>query len=239
MITATTTFTSPDPDVVPTTYGESVLGLNAVVTTVINEEVTPYILSIEVPAVEDQDKAWIRKNTLGNPVGTYIFSQGVWVREEPVVSARFGIFTGDPTDLFDSTGRGLKGAGPIALDYWGWALMNGANGTQNWSNRFLIGGGMDNDGIIGFGSGGWRTNINGEEESTGGNAEITLDADNTYFTGIQVGRHEADGSAVDGGGSLYGTGTDTTLGTPETEPLAISVVPPFVAVAWIQFIGYL
>ncbi len=116
--------------------------------------------------------------------------------------------------------------------------MNGNNGTQNWSNRFLIGGGMDNDGIIGFGGGNWRTNIDGEEEATGGEAEITLDADNTYFAGIDVGRHEADGSTSDDAGPLYGTGTGTTLGTPNTEPLAISVVPPFVAVAWIQFIGY-
>jgi len=233
------TFTTPDPDVAPNTFAAAVLQLNSLIQGSIDETLNSFIMGVAVPNVDDQDKAWIRINTLGNPVGTYVFTQGVWVREEPTVSARFGLFTGDPTDWFDASGRGLKGAGPVALDYWGWALMNGSNGTQNWSNRFVIGGAMDNNGIVGFDDT-WRTNVNGAPEGTGGVAEITLDADSTYSPGLTLGKHDADGE-VDTNGPLYGAGGaghDVTLIAVNTDPAPVSVVNPFVAAAYIQFIGY-
>ncbi len=229
-----TVFTNPDPDSPPLASLQQLIDLlNTLVTSQINQTFVPFVVGASVPGVDQQGLPWIRLNTLGNPVGTYIFTQGVWVREEPIVSARFGMFTGDPALYFDGDGVGIKGPGPIAMDYWGWALMNGNGGRQNWSNRFLIGGAMDNDGISGF-DGSWRTNVNGAAEEEGGVAEITLDADTSY-TGIDVGLHDATGSAG-GGGPLYGTGTGTTIG--ETEPSPISVVNPFRAVAFIQFIGY-
>ncbi len=223
----------PDPDVNPKTFRESVDALRPLMAGSVNVSGSTFIFGSEVPGVDDQDKLWFRKNSIGNLVGAYVFRLGVWAPSEPPVSARFGIFTGDPIEFFDANGKGLKGAGPIALDYWGWHLMNGVAGNQNWSNRFLIGGAMDNDGILGFDEG-WRTNVNGAAEGEGGVAEITLDVDNAY-TGIELGLHDATGSAG-GGGPLYGTGTGMTIG--ETEPEPISVVNPFRAVAFIGFIGY-
>jgi hypothetical protein len=231
-------FTAPDPDVAPATFAEAVDQLNELVVASVETELGTFVQGVDVPPVDDQDKLWFRFNTIGAPVAWYAFRLGVWAREEPPISARWGIFTGDPTEFFDANGKGLKGAGPIAGDYWGWHLTNGLGGTPNWSNKFLIGGAMDNVGIIGF-AGGWRTNINGAEEATGGVAEITLDADNTFTPGVVVGGHDATGSTGSPGGPLYGTGSDITLVGVNEDPAPISVVPPFYAVAYVVFTGYI
>jgi len=241
MIPVNGAFTAPDPSVDPRTFGQTVQQLNALWTGSISTDISTFIMGVDVPSVDNQIYPWFRINTIGAPVGWYAFRLGVWTREEPPVSARFGFFTGSPGDFFDATGKGLKGVGPIAGDYWGWALMNGKNGTANLSNRFIILGAMDNVGITGFDSN-WRTNVNGVPEATGGVAKITLDADNTYSPDLVIGVHDATGESLDNAGKLYGKlgdgSADLTIVTGNTSPDEISVVPPFFAMALIQFIGY-
>jgi hypothetical protein len=231
----------PDPDIQPKTFAGSCAALKPLVTGRIDQTLATFIKGVDVPSVDDQDKVWFRINTIGSPVGTYFYHLGVWVREEPIVSARFGLYSGPVSGVFDGSGRGLKGAGPIAADLWGWALMNGQNGTVNLSNKFIIMGAMDNSGITGFDSN-WRTNVNGVAEVSGGVAEITLDADNTYDPGLTVGVHDATGETLDNTGKLYGKVGDGSanlaVGTPNTTPDPISVVNPFYAFAMIQFVGY-
>ena len=232
-------FNAPDPDVQPSTYSDGVLQLNGLVEGEITETLIPYVIGTAVPDVDQQGYAWIRLDSRGAPKQTYTFFGGVWVPLEPLVSARFGFFTGNPTLYFDGNGAGLKGPGPVCGDYWGWHLMNGLGGTPNLTNRFIIMGQMDNEEISGY-SDGWRTNINGTPEVEGGAAEVFLDADNTYRPPIVAGLHEADGSAVDGAGPLYGTGVThpSTIDAGNTDPVALNVVNPFYCMAMVQFTGY-
>ena len=229
---------NPDPLVPFTNPSDLCTLLRPLLSGSVEQDIQTFVYSYDTPAVEDQGLLWFRLDSDGRLKGVYNFFNAVWVREEPPVSARFGFFTGDPNTYFDASGLGLKGPGPIAMDYWGWALMNGENGTPNLSDRFLIMGAMDNVSVVGYdaGAGGWRTGIRGSPEGTGGSAEITLAEENLPL--LTVGLHDADGSAP-GGGPLYGTGTGATADIyGSSGPTAVSVVNPFYALALIQFVGY-
>jgi hypothetical protein len=237
-----TTFAQPDPALKFTTLTALIQILNQLVQSQAPEDVTPYIIGSAVPDVDDQDKVWIRKTTLGAPAGTYVFHSGVWVREQPSPSGLIGPFSGNPTLYFGGNGKGLKGPGPIAGDYWGWALMDGQDGRANLSDRFIVGGRMDNVGITGFSGGAWRSNVTGTPLQTGGAAEVTLDADTSFSSDLTVGLHDATGETLDDAGKLYGkvgdgsSNLDVITGNDSPDP--IKIVPPFFALAWIQFIGY-
>lgn len=241
------TWANPDPLAKPTTLTE----LIAIERTLLTSEVTgtylPYVVGQNTPAVEDQDKVWHRLDSPGRPAGTYLYYNGMWVREAPSQGALVGYFVGDPTVWFDGTGLGLPGPGPVSLDFFGWALMNGNNGTANLSDKFIILGRMDNVGITGYAAG-WRTNVNGVPEAVGGVVDITSDATNTYrpaTDALNVGRWEASGMGR-ADNELYGSVGDGThpeailipadAGNPT--PPAIPTVPPFIAFAMIQWLGY-
>lgn len=241
-IPATTNFAAPDPNIPFTDITDLVTLFNTLVATVLPNDLTPYIIGDTIPAVDDQDKAWVKLDSSGRPLGTFVFYSGAWVREAPPVGARLGYFSGDPTGAFDVTGLGLPDT-----DYFGWALANGNNGTANLTDRFIIVGQVDNSDITGYSGGVWRTNINGSAENTGGVADITLDGTNTYrpaFSRIAFDHMKADGNARDPTGALWGDlggGDDTTLIAADAgnlTPPAIPTVPPFFALAFIAWIGY-
>ena len=229
------TLGNPDPALKFTNYSDLFTVIRQQWSGSLDIDLSFFIKGNSTPAVEDQDKVWIRTDPEGRPLGNYIFFNGLWVREEPPVSARFGYYIGDPTDVFDGDGNGLPGPGPVALDYFGWHLVNGKDGTADLSDRFIICAHMNDEGSAGW-SDGWRTDVTGTPLGTGGVSEITLDVTNT--PAITVGLHDATGSSGSGG-PLYGItdGTDTTIGGTTT-PGAISVVNPFFAFAFIQFTGY-
>jgi hypothetical protein len=238
------TYDNPDPLLKLTDYTDLVALLRLISSASIASDLAVYVKSTATPSIDNQDRVWARLDGSGRPLGTYIFYGGRWVRETPPVSARFGFFTGDPTLYFDGDGRGLTGSGDVAADYYGWQIMNGNNGTPNLSNKFLILGAMDNDGITGFSSG-WRTNVTGTPLGEGGEAEVTLDENTTYIPArnvVEAGKYTADGNTQ--GGSLWGDTNGSTdfnvidadAGNDDPDP--ISIIPPFYALAMIQFIGY-
>lgn len=243
-ITATTQFANPDPGIKFTTQQDEIDLLNSLVTTTIDTDVNTFVYGSTTPAVEDQDKPWFRLNASGTPDSIYIYANGFWVKMPPSPGAEWGLYFGNPVVDFDGDGRGLKGVGPVAKTYYGWQLMNGKNGVANWSDRFIIGGRMDNVGITGY-SGAWRTNVTGSPLVVGGVTEITLDENTTYQpaeNAILSAKYSADGNAQ--GGSLWGDTNGSSdfdvkaAVAGNTTPDSISVVNPFYAAAYIQFVGY-
>lgn len=238
-LTANITFAAPDPAAAPLTLTQLVNILNALATVDIPGTFAPYIVSATKPAVDDQDKIWHKIDAVGRPLGTFKFYNGLWRQEYTGIINEVKMYTGDPVVDFDSTGLGLPGK------RWdGWALSNGQNGTADLSNRFIIGGAMDNTGITGYTGGLWRTNVSGGSLSLGGASSITSNATNTYLPSTiatQVKLFTADGNAPSVSGDLYGPGTGIII-TPATagnpNPPSIPIIPPFFALAYVTFLGY-
>lgn len=247
MIPAVTTFANPDPGIKFTTQQDEINLLNSLVTTTIPADLNTYVISTTTPAVEDQDKLWQRLNTNGSPLGLYIYWSGLWVLQPPPPSARVGLFFGDPTVQFDANGKGLPGPGPVAFDFYGWQICNGLGGTANFSDRFVIGARMDNAGISGWDSVSqrWRTNVRAAPESVGGVISITTDVNSSYRparSAIKAGKYSADGNVQ--GGALWGDANGSTDFTVleadvgNVTPLPINVINPFIASAFVAWIGY-
>jgi hypothetical protein len=159
--TVQTQFAFADPNANPLTINELIALLNTLVASQILPEDTfaPYVISHDAPDPDHQDFAWIQTDTAGNPIAVKTFVGGNWRRVYNGMMGEVRGFTGAPgyTDsdpsLFDTTGKGR-----IGLEYDGWAICNGANGTPNLTDRFLIGAHMDDSEMQtghGFGGNGW------------------------------------------------------------------------------------
>lgn len=200
---------------VPPTVNELVQMLRPLLSGLISETLVPYVISQDTPGTDDQDKAWIRLGPSQEPLGTFTYLGGVWVPETPSVGNEFGFFFGDPATYFNSDGRGLRGLGPIAGSYYGWQIMNGNHGTLDMSDKFLAMAHMNNSGGAGYVAG-WQAKFDGVQANSG--------------TGIKLKHFDATAATANVLGKLYGENAVTA------EPT--TVVPPFQAVAIIQFIGY-
>lgn len=242
-IPAVTNFADADPDAKLTTLQALIVVLRGLVSTVLPDDLMPYVIGSSIPSVDDQGKPWIRIAGDGTPFGTYVYKSGFWIREGPLLGARIGIYAGNPAIDFDGTGRGLKGVGPIAADAYGWALMNGQNGTGDISDKFIIAAHMS-DLSVGYSSG-WRTNVTGVTTGSAGASEVTLTADQVYRSAqnaIRAAKYQADGNTPSG--DLYGVTNGSTdfdilaADAGNTTPDPVPTVPPFYALAYVQFIGY-
>lgn len=159
----TITFANPPEGTCPATFADAVVLLQALVGGEVTTTFTPYVLGANTPAVEDQDKAWIRLDAAGRPLGTFVFYAGNWRRQYTGKVKEITWFSGDPNTYFDGTGKGLATA-----EWDGWALCNGANGTPNMTDRFIASAHMDNSGGHDAYDGQWKTLWNGSMFNTGG-----------------------------------------------------------------------
>lgn len=235
--TATTVFAVPAPGTCYDTFTEAVAALNALVSTTIGGDYPSVVTGSSTPAVEDQDKIWDRRDAQGRPIGLYIYHSGHWVKIYTLPIGATVIFTGDPTGLFDGTGLGI-----IDTDWYGFAFCNGQNGTEDFTDRFPIGGV--------FSSGVWKSSVTGTAAETGGVATITLDSDHTWQAAtpeLTVGTWEADGNAANAAGNLYGEVSPSTpaaavtlisAGVGNQSPDPVTTVPPFRACVLCQFVGF-
>lgn len=243
-MTVDITLANPDPSDCPGTFEELVALFRTLISGSVTGATTPYVVQAATPTVDQQTFIWFKLDGAGRPVGIYKYYDGNWRRVYNGVASEVRMFAGDPSGVFDGTGKGLLGG-----DWDGWALMNGNNGTSDISDRFIIASHMDNaTGVNGYDSG-WRSTVDGSPEATGGNAAITLDASNTYNPGrpeIKVWKWSATGNTGRvTTGDLYGISStpgvsvnlqDSDDGNPTPDP--ISIIPPFYAVAFCKFIGY-
>lgn len=230
---------NPDPGSAPTTFTELIVLLRTLITAVVTGTYVPYVQGTTTPAVGDQDKVWHRTDGSGRPMGTYVYYSGGWRRQATHRLNEVVMYRGAPADDFDGTGLGIVGG-----EWDGFALMNGNNGTVDWSDKFMIASHMT-DMTIGYSGGQHSTNVSGSTTQFGGVATVTLDADHTYRparAAVSARKWKADGNTPDAGSSLYGSGsTDVELLAADAgneSPDAIATLPPYLATAYVQWVGY-
>lgn len=242
------TFATPPDGTCPATFADATALLQTLVTGEVTATYTPYVMGADTPAVEDQDKAWIKLDASGRPAGTFVFYAGNWRRTYTGLRSEVTMFGGNPSLFFDSNGRGLVGG-----EWDGWHIANGLDGTPNLTDKFIVAAHMDNsDGDSGYGSGQWRTKVSGGILATGGAAEVTLADATTYRPArdeIRLDKFTADGNARSNSGALLGhySGTHdpdgseaisaSDAGNPDPDP--IPTLPPYYALAYVVFLGYL
>lgn len=243
-ITVNLSIADPDPAIPLTNLTNLVSVLRTLVSGILSQEISPIIKGDAIPTVDQQGYPWLR-TVAGKPYALYTFTGGFWVMIPPDAGSRIACpFIGNPAPFFNGTGLGIPGPGPVALDYYGWALMNGMNGTANLSNRFVIAAQMGNL-SIGY-DGTWKTDVEGAPAASGGVSEITL-VDGTTFrpakAAVEADHYTVSGLTHDAGGLLYGIADGTNdfdliaadAGQPTPDP--IDVVNPYYAFALLQYLG--
>lgn len=239
-------FDNGSPDDCPVTFAELIALLNTLIHGDLTGEFLPYVTGAATPSVDDQDKVWMRVDANGRPIGTYVFYLGAWRRQYSVPVGTIAMYSGDPAIDFAGSGH----AGTIGGEFDGWQLCSGENGSPNLSDKFIAGAKMDDLGV-GYpqGNGPWTTTVTGESlaEGIGG---ITMDAENSFIPetqAVRLGHWEADGNAPNVTGDLIGLESgaleaanfdliDADPGNPTPPP--IPTIPPFLALAFIKFVGY-
>jgi hypothetical protein len=136
---------------------------------------------------------------------------------------------------FDASGLGFEG-----LPWDGWAIANGNNGTMNLTNKFVV------PGYRCDGWGLWVTNVDGYDAYTGGRNQFVLEIYNLPYMSVSL--NTQDGFAYNGGafgvtspgnnpqGGSIGMWNYVVAGTGDQIP--ISLIPPYVAMGFAQFVGY-
>lgn len=99
----------------------------------------------------DTGGIWVKVYPAPAPPQIMVYYGGTWRQMYTGQPDEVRVFVGDPSFYFDSSGRGIVGGG------WdGWALCNGANGTTNLQNLFIVPGYYYNEHDSPLG---WITNI--------------------------------------------------------------------------------
>lgn len=253
-----TTFGNPDPNAAPVNITQLVTLLNTLVFSAIQGSYIPYVLSNTTPGSGDQDKAWIQLDTVGRPIALKTFYNGMWRRVYNGMLGEIRMYNGNPNNDFDSTGLGKIGG-----QYDGWALCNSQNGTPNMTDLFVVGAHMDNSaGHTGYGANGWQTFVDGVSDLQNGgvNKHTIAAADLPPLDGVNglsqlmlngfeaketSPTHTAVSALVDVHYSdllphsvaiaNYGSNPNGSPAVPQT---AVPTLPPFLAVAFIIFVGY-
>jgi hypothetical protein len=193
-----------------------------------------YILLVKgpnTPQAVDQNKVWLKTDGVGRPLGLFIMYNGKWRQVATGNPAQITMYAGDWNTYFDSSGLGLA-----TLPWDGWAIANGNNGTMNLTNKFIV---------PGYRCDGWNlwvTNVDGYDAYSGGRANFQIALNNLPYMSITF-------NVIDGfqGGAAYwapvaysdvGQGIWTYPITGTGSNNAISLIPPYIALGFAQFIGY-
>jgi len=249
--TVTPQFGAADPNANPISVQDFVTLLNSLFLTVNVDggPFAPYVISSTTPAVGDQDKLWAKVDGNGRPLEIRIYYNGTWRRFYTGKNSETAMFTGNPSTFFDGTGLGLPG-----LDWDGWALANGQNGTTDKSNLFLIGAAMNNTGITGWSGSQWQTNVTGAAANTGGASQYAIkNTDLPNMTVTVTGRaYQPSGNTgifrtivtADWAGpdrvdstNIASFGSNPN-GSPSVPQTSIPTLPPFYTLAYVDWVGY-
>jgi hypothetical protein len=232
--------------------------LNTLVHSQIEGSYIPYAIGTSAPS--DEGIAWIQVDTDGKPLAIKIFYNGAWRRVYNGMVGEIRGYTGNPNTDFiwdvsntnPDRGKFIEGG-----NYDGWYLCNGLHGTPNLTDRFVIGGHMDNsDGHAGY-NGGWQTFVDGVSDlKTGGAAKsliqhVYLPSINADGTGQIVLHGKEYKSSADHKPDFfpiidfaYNAATNHVApivaygSSPGNGQDPLPTLPPFYALAYIMFIGY-
>lgn len=237
-------FDNPDVGECPSNLQELTDSLNARISGVLEGDFKPYVTGAATPSVDDQDKVWMRQDSNGRPIGTYVFYSGTWRKQYNANMGQIVMYSGDPAVDFAGSGH----AGTVGGEWDGWQLCSGENGSPNLSDKFIVGAKMDDLGTGYPTNGPWKTTVTGASTASGaGVHEITLSAANTYApaeAALVLGHWTADGNTPNAGGGLIGLSggaadfnlVNAIVGNPT--PPAIPTLPPWVAYGLAIFVGY-
>lgn len=242
----TISFDNASPSDCPVTFADMITLLNALISGTLEGEFLPYVTGAATPGVDDQDKVWMRVDTQGRPIGTYVFYSGTWRRQYDAPVGMIVAYSGDPAVDFAGTGH----AGTIGGQWDGWQLCSGENGSPNLSDKFIVGAKMDDLGVGYPASGDWTSTVAGTAAASG-DGGFTSDAENTFepaTNAVTIGHWKAnDGSAPDAGEDLLGLPSgavpsanfdiiEADPGNPTPDP--IITLPPWIAFGYAIFTGY-
>lgn len=244
----TVSIANPAPEDCPASFSELITLLRALVSGSLEGDFESFVIGSDTPSVDDQDTIWFKLDGAGRPLGPFIYYGGNWRRVYSGRPNQITMYSGDPAVDFDASGLGIIGG-----NWDGWALMNGNNGTTNVSDKFVVAGRIDNVGVTGYSGGLWRTNVTGTALNTGGAAthmiinqnlpEMDINiTGNRYDEAINT-NHPEEHVLIDDDYFLdpsiskdvahFGADPDNDL--PQ---IATPTVPPFLALAYCQFVGY-
>lgn len=249
-----TQFAHPDPNAAPLNLQQLIDLLNALVSSNIQGSYLTYVIGSTPPGPDDHDKVWLELDTQGRPIATKKFYNGNWRRVYNGMLGEIRLFSGDPTDenVWITTGPN-QGLGVVGGIYDGWHICNGKGGVPDLSDRFIIAAHMNNNTIPGWDGDQWvTTEVKESGEHTGGFREITLTDKNTFQPTVdigflKVGKYDIAGATLDPSGIVWGqpsVGDETKNKTLQIqsegnpEPEAINIIPPFIALGYIVFVGY-
>jgi hypothetical protein len=208
-------------------------------------------VAVGATAPADTTGLWIDIPAVPNPPQAMVYyPPDGWIKPYTGQPDEVRIIVENPHPLFETSGLGRIGSA-----WEGWALCNGANGTLNLQNKFVVPGYTYDD------NGNWLTNIGSLQDSPGGSigggANVSFqptDLNTGGFVNFQINLWNLPGITVlvsfggnyESGGHNQSapTGTDAN---PITIPFTseggmvqalVSRLPPYVAVGYAQFIGY-
>lgn len=195
-----------------------------------------YILLVKgpnTPQAQDQNKLWLKTDAIGRPLGMFVMYNGAWRQVATGNPGQIAMLAGAWSTYFDATGLGLAGQ-----PWDGWAVANGQNGTMNLTNKFVV------PGYRCDGWGLWVTNIDGYDAYSGGRNSFQLQIENLPQMSVTLNARDgyAYGSGMFGvtspgpGQNVGGQWAYEVQGTGAQIP--ISLIPPYIAVGFVQFVGY-
>lgn len=191
-----------------------------------------YVLAVKgpnTPQLQDNNKLWIKTDSVGRPLGLFVMYNGVWRQIATGNPQQVTMFAGDWSLYFDTTGLSMSGQ-----PWDGWAIANGNNGTVDLTNQFVIPGYQVTNGQ-------WVTNITGTDLNSGGVSQFQIALANLPPLSITV---NADNGFGSGGGWFAATFPDQGAGqwiyavAGTGSNTAVSLLPPFIALGFLQYVGY-
>jgi hypothetical protein len=239
----------PDPNAAPLNLQQLFTLLNLHLISNIVGDYTPYVLQNGEPGADDQDKVWFQLDSQGRPIAIKVHWNGTWRRIYNGMMNEIRGYNGNPGTDFDSTGWGNVGG-----EYDGWHLCNGNDGAPDYSDQFPVGAHMNNEGHSGYVDNEWVSWIGDDAgKHVGGSKDVTLKDSNMVLPSgnigtLKVGTYQIAGATLFTGETKWGqpSASDETknttvniqssIGTDTPDP--INIIPPFVAFAWIIFLGY-
>lgn len=237
---------NPDPNAAPLNLTQLFQLLELAMHAEIVGDYTPYVLQNGEPGVSDQDKVWFELDSQNRPVAIKVHWNGTWRRIYNGMMNEIRGYSGNPGTDFDSTGWGKVGG-----EYDGWHLCNGNDGAPDYSDQFPIGAHMNNEGHSGYVDNEWVSWV-GTKAGThvGGAHELTLTQETTFRPAhdqVILYGWTATGTApkMNPDADLFGlhnASAENFVLLPRDDgnldPDPIAILPPFVALAWIIFLGY-
>lgn len=193
---------------------------------------TLFVQGPSEPAPTDQNKVWFQTDAVGRPVAIKRYYNGRWRRVYLGKPYHVSMYSGPWTQFFDPTGLGFA-----TLDWEGWALCNGANGTLDLTNKFIV------PGYRCDGAYRWVTNVTGADAYSGGSATRTITL--AHLPAVTLSLNYA---PIFGAGNVRYSVLPANQASPGNSENYVAdgtgankdfpTVPPFIALGFAQWVGY-